>query len=111
LDVILGLISTSLWIRRLTIAIVEYAFAAAHPLDLHFDDTSESYAMSPDVSFRKNPFKNILSSTGELHPSLPLFTGRKADFTYLKVIGWEWLYLSTVLDDFSRYSSPGSAQR
>ena len=27
----------------------------------------------------------------------------QTDFTYLKVIGWDWFYLSTILDDYSRY--------
>ena len=31
------------------------------------------------------------------------FNGDRTDLTYFKIIGWGWMYLSTVLDDYSRY--------
>ncbi len=27
----------------------------------------------------------------------------QTDFTYFKIIGWGWYYLSTILDDYSRF--------
>ena len=35
----------------------------------------------------------------------------QTDFTYFKIIGWGWMYLSTVLDDFSRYIMGGGGAR
>ena len=34
----------------------------------------------------------------------------QTDFTYLKIIGWGWFYLSTILDDYSRYIIPAAQQ-
>jgi putative transposase len=37
------------------------------------------------------------------HPTRRVNEMWQTDFTYCKIIGWGWYYLSTVLDDFSRF--------
>ena len=78
---------------------------------MHFTDT-KSYFVSEASVYRLLKAHDLIAS--------PAFIVMKAadqfkdkttapnqlwqtDFTYLKVIGWGWFYLSTVLDDFSRY--------
>ncbi len=80
-------------------------------LAVRFTDT-ESYFVSESSVYRLLKAHDLITS--------PAFIVMKAadefkdkttapnqlwqtDFTYLKVTGWGWFYLSTVLDDFSRY--------
>ena len=47
----------------------------------------------------------ILMQAGDTfqHPSKRVNELWQTDFTYFKIIGWGWYYLSTVLDDYSRF--------
>jgi putative transposase len=48
---------------------------------------------------------HIFISAGEEFTNKTKFVHQmwQTDFTYFKIIGWGWYYLSTVLDDYSRY--------
>ncbi len=37
------------------------------------------------------------------HPSQHVNEMWQTDFTYFKIVGWGWYYLSTILDDYSRF--------
>jgi putative transposase len=95
-------------IRRLAL---EEPALSPRELGVRFTDT-ESYFVSEASIYRLLKALDLIGS--------PAFIVMKAaeefadkttapnqlwqtDFTYLKVIGWGWFYLSSVLDDFSRY--------
>jgi transposase InsO family protein len=48
---------------------------------------------------------HILMAAGNEFNEKTLFVHQmwQTDFTYFKIIGWGWYYLSTILDDYSRY--------
>ena len=51
-----------------------------------------------------SPNYTVLSAKDKFdHPTTRINQLWQTDFTYLKVIHWGWYYLSTVMDDYSRY--------
>ena len=51
-----------------------------------------------------SPAYILLSASDSFHtPTKRINELWQTDFTYFKVIGWGWYYLSTILDDYSRY--------
>jgi len=62
------------------------------------------YRILKDYDLITSPNYIVMSAADKFkHPSRAINELWQTDFTYFKIIGWGWYYLSTVLDDFSRY--------
>jgi len=70
----------------------------------YFISESSVYRILRDYDLITSPHYIVLSAADRFkHPTRHINELWQTDFTYFKVIGWGWYYLSTVLDDFSRY--------
>jgi transposase InsO family protein len=62
------------------------------------------YRILRDNDLLTSPAYIVISAADQFkHKTRRVHEMWQTDFTYFKVIGWGWFYLSTVLDDFSRY--------
>jgi transposase InsO family protein len=83
------------------------------PRDLawHFVDTQQYFISEPGVyrilkrfDLITSPAFTVITSAKQFkHPTKRINELWQTDFTQFKVVGWGWYYLSTVIDDYSRY--------
>ena len=70
----------------------------------YFIFESSVYRILKSYDLITSPAYILLSASDSFHtPTKRINELWQTDFTYFKVIGWGWYYLSTVLDDYSRY--------
>jgi putative transposase len=62
------------------------------------------YRILKDFDLLTSPAYIVMSAANEFkHKTRQVHEMWQTDFTYFKITGWGWYYLSTVLDDYSRY--------
>jgi hypothetical protein len=70
----------------------------------YFVSESSVYRILKEADLITSPAYVLLSASDAFkHPTTRVHEMWQTDFTYFRIIGWGWYYLSTVLDDFSRY--------
>lgn len=70
----------------------------------YFISESSAYRILKGFDLVESPAFQLMSAADEYkHPTQPVPELWQTDFTYFKIQKWGWYYLSTILDDFSRY--------
>ena len=70
----------------------------------YFVSESSVYRILKAADLITSPAYVLMSASDAFqHPTTRVHEIWQTDFTYFRIINWGWYYLSTVLDDFSRY--------
>jgi len=70
----------------------------------YFISESSTYRILKGFDLVESPAFQVISAAEHFkQPTKRIHELWQTDFTYFKIQGWGWYYLSTVLDDFSRY--------
>ncbi len=90
---------------------LEYEALTPRELAIKYTD-KEQYFISESSAYRilkaadlvTAPSHIVIKAAAEFHDKTTAINEMwQTDFTYFKIIGWGWYYLSTILDDYSRY--------
>ena len=81
----------------------ELAYHITDKMD-YFISESSVYRILKSYDLVTSPVYTVVSAKDQFeNPTTRINQLWQTDFCYLKVIDWGWYYLSTVMDDFSRY--------
>jgi transposase InsO family protein len=70
----------------------------------YFVSEASVYRLLKSHDLITSPAYIVIKAANEFHTKTTRVNEMwQTDFTYFKIIGWGWVYLSTVLDDYSRY--------
>jgi len=100
------------WVKKKVVeTALEHLDKSPRELAWHLTDT-QGYFISESSVYRilkladliTSPAYTVLSAKDKFdQPTTRVNQLWQTDFTYLKVVQWGWYYLSTVMDDYSRY--------